>query len=115
MKNRQVLIRSLILSLTLSFITPLAFAGEVKNREENQQDRIAQGVKSGQLTPQEAANLEKSEAKIEKDRQAALADGKLTPKEKAKLNREENKQSKKIYQKKHNRKKVTPPPSQPQA
>lgn len=106
MKNRRVLIQSLIFSLALSFVTALAFAGEVKNREENQQDRIDQGVKSGELTPQEAANLEKAEAKIEKDRQTALADGKLTPKEKVKLDREQNKLSHKIFVKKHNPKKA---------
>ena len=106
MRNRSIFMNSLILSLALSSMTPLAFAGEVKEREENQQDRIAQGIKSGELTPREAANLEKGEAKIEKDREAALADGKMTPKEKRKLNHEENKESRKIYKKKHNRKKA---------
>ncbi|HEY1925514.1 MAG TPA: hypothetical protein VGG58_09680, partial [Candidatus Acidoferrum sp.] len=33
--------------------------GEVGQRKENQQDRIAQGVKSGQLTAGETAKLEK--------------------------------------------------------
>jgi len=30
---------------------------QIKARQENQQDRIAQGVKSGQLTAGETANL----------------------------------------------------------
>ena len=106
MKSRLVLTHSLILSLALASMAPLALAGEVKEREENQQDRIAQGVKSGELTGKEAARLEKGEAKIEKDREKALADGKLTPKEKRKLNREENKESRKIHRKKHNPKKA---------
>ena len=37
---------------------------EVGQRAENQQDRIAQGVKSGQLTAGESAHLENNEAKI---------------------------------------------------
>lgn len=106
MKNGSVLVTSLVLSLVLTSMAPLVFAGEVKNREENQQDRIAQGVQSGQLTPKEAANLEKGEAKIEKDREKALADGKMTLKEKRKLNHEENKESRKIHRKKHNLKKI---------
>ena len=106
MKKHLVYLNGLILSLALISMTPLAFAGEVKNREENQQDRIAQGVKSGELTAKETAHLEKGEAKIEKDRQKALADGKMTPKEKRKLNREENKMSHRIYAKKHNRRKA---------
>src|SRR2546423_30410 len=37
---------------------------EVGKRAENQQDRIAQGVKNGQLTSREAAHLERNEARI---------------------------------------------------
>ena len=106
MKKRSIYLNSLVLSLALVSMTPLAFAGEVKDREENQQDRIAQGLNSGELTAKETAHLEKGEAKIEKDRQAALADGKMTPREKRKLNREENKESHKIFAKKHNRRKA---------
>lgn len=94
--------KSVILSLFLSTIAGVVLAGEVKNREENQQDRIAQGVKSGELTAGETAHLEKREQKIENDREKALSDGKMTHKEKTKLNHEENKVSKKIYRKKHN-------------
>ena len=36
---------------------------EVGKREENQQDRIAQGIKSGQLTAGEAAHLENNETR----------------------------------------------------
>jgi hypothetical protein len=36
----------------------------INQRKENQQDRIAQGVKSGQLTSGEAAHLESNQAKI---------------------------------------------------
>jgi hypothetical protein len=77
---------------------------EVGRRAENQQDRIAQGIKSGQLTAGEAAHLESNEAKINKDvrndRQAN--GGKLTPQEKAQVNRQQNRQSRQIYRDKHN-------------
>ena len=77
---------------------------EVGRRAENQQDRIAQGIKSGQLTAGEAAHLESNEAKINKDvrndRQAN--GGKLTPQEKAQFNRQQNRQSRQIYRDKHN-------------
>ncbi len=43
---------------SLSVATP-AFAGRIAQRKENQQDRIAQGVKSGQLTAGETARLER--------------------------------------------------------
>ena len=107
MKTRMLMAGALVFGLVAGSFGSTAFAGEVKDREENQQDRIAQGIKSGELTPKEATNLEKGEAKIEKDRQKALADGKMTRKERKKLNKEENKESKKIFRKKHNLRKVS--------
>ena len=76
----------------------------VEQRKENQQDRIAEGVKSGQLTPGETANLEKKEAAINKETKAdrAANGGKLTPAEKAQVNRQQNQLSKQIYRDKHN-------------
>jgi hypothetical protein len=77
---------------------------EVGKRQENQQDRIGNGVKSGQLTAGEAAHLERNQARINRqvraDRRAN--GGKLTPQERAKVNREQNRQSKQIYRAKHN-------------
>jgi hypothetical protein len=76
----------------------------IRQRQENQQDRIANGVKSGQLTAGEAAHLEKNQARINHqvraDRQAN--GGKLTPQERAQVTREQNRQSRQIYRAKHN-------------
>ena len=73
-------------------------------REENQQDRIAQGVKSGQLTAGETAKLENNQRAINQQVKAdrAANGGKLTAGEKAQVNKEQNRQSKNIYNKKHN-------------
>lgn len=81
----------------------------IDKRQENQQKRIANGVNSGALTAQETANLEKREAKIETDKEAAKADGRVTKKERAKLEHEENRASKKIYAKKHNARTASAP------
>jgi len=76
----------------------------VGQRKENQQDRIANGVKSGELTAGETANLEKKEAGINAETRAdrAANGGKLTAAEKAKINRQQNRLSNQIYQDKHN-------------
>ncbi len=74
----------------------------IDQRQQNQQERIANGVQSGALTPTETRQLEKREGKIAADEQAAKADGKVTRAERTKLRREENRASRKIYQKKHN-------------
>jgi hypothetical protein len=81
---------------------------EVGKRVENQQDRIGQGIKSGQLTAGEAAHLENNEAKINKEVRSdrAANGGKLTAQERAKVNRQQNRQqnrqSRQIYRDKHN-------------
>jgi len=80
---------------------------EVGDRRENQQDRIAQGVKSGQLTPGETAKLENQQQGINREvsgmRQAN--GGKLTNADKKAVNQQQNKASKNIYNKKHNARK----------
>src|SRR5712671_6250277 len=77
---------------------------KVGQRRENQQDRIAQGVKSGQLTPAETAKLEKQQKginkQVAKDRKAN--GGTLTAGEKKQINKEQNQASRNIYRKKHN-------------
>lgn len=73
----------------------------IKERQENQQKRIAEGVKSGELTAKETEHLEGREAKIQADKKAAKADGVVTRQERAKLRREENRTSRAIYRQKH--------------
>src|ERR1700693_5040039 len=76
----------------------------VAQRKENQQDRIAQGVKSGQLTAGETANLETKEAAINQETRAdrAANGGRLTAAEKVQVNHQQNQVSKQIYADKHN-------------
>ena len=76
----------------------------IQDRKENQQDRIANGVKSGQLTAGETANLENKEAAINGETKAdrAANGGKLTGAEKQQVNQQQNQVSKQIYQDKHN-------------
>jgi hypothetical protein len=76
----------------------------IAQRKENQQDRIAQGVKSGQLTAGETSKLETKEAAINGETRAdrAANGGKLTAAEKKQINGQQNQLSKQIYKDKHN-------------
>ena len=76
----------------------------INERKENQQDRISQGVKSGQLTAGEAANLERKESGLNKQEQNMRSqdNGHLTLADKERLTREQGNLSKQIYQDKHN-------------
>lgn len=92
--------------------TPAVFAQaptgqSIQQRKDNQQDRIAQGVKSGQLTPKETANLEHKEAGLNKEERGMRQEngGKLTQGDKRTLNHQQNHLSKQIYDKKHNARK----------
>ena len=102
-----------MLALTTLFATAPLFAqqptehpkeGSVNDRREVQQQRIANGVQSGQLTAGETKRLEAREAnlnrEIKTDRQAN--GGKLTPQERRQINRRQNNLSRSIYSNKHN-------------
>lgn len=82
-----------------------AQAGEVSHREIDQQHRIYQGVRSGALSPREYANLERSEERLNAQRERDLHDGDgkdgLSGRQYVQLNREENHLSRKIYRDKH--------------
>jgi hypothetical protein len=78
--------------------------GEIQQRKENQQDRIGNGIQSGQLTAGETKNLENKEAGINKEEKnmRAADDGHLTAADRAKINRQQNRVSNDIYRDKHN-------------
>lgn len=80
---------------------------EVGQRQRNQQERIAQGIKSGQLTAGEATHAERREAAVNHEiaRDRAGNGGTLTGKEKAQVNRQQNRNSAAIYREKHNQRK----------
>src|SRR5579871_6216359 len=69
----------------------------INQREKNQQARINQGIKSGELTRKEASKLESKEAKIRVNERYDKKDGKLTPAERAKLQKQLNTTSRDIY------------------
>jgi hypothetical protein len=75
----------------------------VDAREAHQQQRIGQGVASGQLTPREAQRLEAEQARIERNESRAKADGVVTQAERRHLAREQNRASRHIARQKHDR------------
>lgn len=74
----------------------------IDQREQNQQNRISNGVKNGSITSGEAARLERDETKIQRDEAAAKADGVVTSREQRKLDRELNHTSREIHRDKNN-------------
>lgn len=96
--------RTLMIGALAALLGGAALAQPVNQRKENQQDRIAQGVQSGQLTAGETANLENKEAGLNQQIRAdrAANGGTLTSAERAQVNQQQNGLSKQIYTDKHN-------------
>lgn len=99
-----------IVSIAVLALSTVAFAQtatpapqNINGRKENQQDRIAQGINSGKLSPSETARLESKQASINRqERNMRAADnGHLTTQDRAILKQRQNNQSKAIYRAKH--------------
>jgi hypothetical protein len=102
-------IAAFALASTLA-ITSLAVAGAqesnatINNRKADQQARIGQGVRSGQMTPRETSHIEHQEAGINREEHAMRAqdNGHLTRGDRAVIQHQQNAESRRIYRDKHN-------------
>jgi hypothetical protein len=83
----------------------------VDNREANQQQRVAQGLRSGQETSGEAARSNANQSKVAQQvhNDRVANGGALTKQQKGQVNKEQNANSKQIYREKHNKETVPPP------
>jgi hypothetical protein len=83
-------------------------ASEFIERNINQQQRIEQGLQSGQLTTREAARLEKGEARVENMESRALRDGRVTQNETRHIDQAQDRLSRDIYREKHDMQRGNP-------
>ena len=98
--NRTFFVIAFAAILTMA---PFASAGVIAKRKDNQQDRIAQGVKSGSLNPRETARLERRESALNREIRAerTLNNGRLTHAERRQVDRQQNRLSRQIHRNKH--------------
>jgi hypothetical protein len=84
--------------------TPGAHDYNINQRKADQQGRIANGVKSGQLTAGETAHLEHQESGINKEERGMRAqdNGHLTKQDRQTVHAQQNQESRRIYRDKHN-------------
>ncbi len=85
-----------VLAATASAGTPV-----LDERQQNQAQRIGQGVRSGELTRRETRRLVHGQRELRQDERAAKADGVVTARERARLQHEANQQSRRIHRQKH--------------
>ena len=88
--------------LTAGLVNAQTQTKKVNKRQKNQTERIAEGVKSGELTKKEAKKVARQQRDIRKTKRAAKADGVVTKKEKAVIHSKQNAANRNIKRKKNN-------------
>jgi hypothetical protein len=102
MSTRRTL-ACIVAAVSLGATSSALAEGRIHRRQENQQQRIAQGVRSGQLTARETARLETRESALNREIHALRQSngGPLTPAERALVERQQDRLSRGIYRQKH--------------
>jgi hypothetical protein len=97
--------RKLAIVAVLTAISLPAMAGTpgIDARERNQRERIAQGVRSGELTRPERRRLVRGEVRLHRHERIAKSDGIVTRAERIRLSRHADRMSARIYRQKHDR------------
>jgi hypothetical protein len=73
----------------------------IEQRDRNEDMRIQQGIRSGELTRQEAYRLENERAQVERMERRARADGTVSSFERARIDRAQDRVSRDIYRESH--------------
>lgn len=100
MKIVNVALTALAVSVPLLASAQTATPG-IDQRQINQERRIEQGERSGQLTPNEAARLERGQTHVDRMEDRAKADGTVTRQERNRIHQAQDVQSRRIYREKH--------------
>ena len=101
MPGRSVLFGSALISLVL--FSGSALAQTSGDRNVNQQQRIEQGLQSGELSTREASKLERTESRVDAVQAKAMKDGVVTQQEAARIDKSQDIASKQIYAQKHDK------------
>jgi hypothetical protein len=105
---RLALIASFTLAPAAAFAQSTPTPGQhdynINQRKTDQQGRIAQGVRSGQLTAGETSRLEHQESGINREERGMRAqdNGHLTRSDRRTLHQQQNQESRRIYRDRHN-------------
>ncbi|MGC3943233.1 MAG: hypothetical protein QM762_01630 [Chryseolinea sp.] len=73
----------------------------INQRQQNQHERIAQGVSSGELTRRETAQSVRDQRHINRTERRAKSDGVVTKRERAHIQHEQNRASRQLRRNKH--------------
>jgi opacity protein-like surface antigen len=105
--HQEVTMKRVLLTVTAMtlLMTGMAYAETetpvIDQRQANQEQRIDQGVASGQLNKREVNRLNKQQKHINKVEGRAKSDGVVTKKERARINKTQNRASRHLAREKH--------------
>ena len=100
----KLLLSIMSLAITAVLASPAMAAikdPKINKHQHHQQKRIAQGVKSGELTRGESKDLVSDQRDIRKEERQYKADGQFTKNERQEVRQDQHAASKEIYQEKH--------------
>jgi hypothetical protein len=99
--NKHLHYLTVLAALGLAATAHAQTTGTETQRNDDQQQRIEQGLQSGQLNTHEAAKLESGEAKVDRLQSNAMKNGSVSPAEAARIQKAQNAESAAIYKQKH--------------
>ena len=102
MKTTNLIAALLISAFALPVFAQTAATPGINQNQRNQEARIEQGARSGELTRSEANNLQRQQNQIQADKRAAKADGVVTRAERHQIKRKQHQANRAIHHKKHN-------------
>lgn len=103
MKKLYTILTFVMLATVLSASALAQNSRGIDRRQQEQRERIQQGVRSGELTRREANRLRFDQFQIRRQERRAEADGVLTARERFRINRNLNESSRDIRRLKNNR------------
>ena len=96
------MILAITMIVSLFIFSDVALAGRIGERQLQQQKRIHQGIRSGELTCLETRRLEREQNRVRMHKRIAWSDGRLTRGECIRLEQELDRSSRHIFRAKHN-------------
>jgi len=101
--KKMLLAVSAMMLMTSGMVFAQAETPVIDQRQANQEQRIDQGIASGQLNEREANRLNKQQEHVNKMEDRAKSDGVMTKKERARIGAAQDRASRHIAREKHDR------------
>ena len=102
MKSTRIAAIALLASLSLPAFAQVNSTERIDQRQANQERRIEQGVRSGQINRHEEARLRAELRDIRRMERRAAADGRISPREQAYIDQAQNELSRNIQNARNN-------------